>query len=71
MRSLFENNIITEAVFYDSNNQPKIQITMNKNKCFVIKEWKFERWNISVETSLNCSYQEATRYAESILKSNF
>jgi hypothetical protein len=68
MRNLFEPGKMTEVRLY-SENKSVVRITMQKNKCFEIRQLNPSfYWELCYETSSTCEWSEALRLAITLIK---
>lgn len=68
MRNLFETKKITEVIFFEEFGND-VKITMQENKCFVIRKYnvQLKYWSLCFETSNICSYEKAVNLAKSLI----
>jgi hypothetical protein len=69
MRNLFESGKITEVILY-SENKSDVRITMQKNKCFEIRQLNpsFNYWELCYETPSTCEWEKTLNLAKSLIK---
>jgi hypothetical protein len=69
MRNLFETKKITEVIFFEEFGND-VKITMQKNKCFEIRQYNvsIKYWSLCYETSKTCSWENAVNLAKSLIK---
>ena len=69
MKELFESGKITEVkLFSEFGND--VKITINKNKCFEIRQFNpsINYWCICFETSSTCNWDGVLNLAKSLIK---
>lgn len=69
MRNLFESGKVTEVILFEELGND-VKITMQKSKCFEIRQFNpaINYWSLCYETSLSCEWEGALNLAKSLIK---